>query len=69
MILFNFKLPGSTVDDLRQYSSVTGLPVAEYLRRLIDADQDARRTVLSGGVVTSRTLHTTSGDLQHIRRF
>ena len=69
MFLFNFKLPGSTIDDLREYSHATGQPVAEYLRRLIDADQLARQATLSGATVTGRTVHTTSGDLQQSRRF
>lgn len=63
MFLFNFKITGSAVDSLRAYSHATGQSMAEYLRRLIDADEAARSAVLSGAVVTGRVVQTTSGEL------
>ena len=69
VFLFNFKLQGETIDELRAYSAATGVPMGEYLRRLIRDDSAARSAVLSGGAVTGRTVHTTSGELHSFTRY
>lgn len=69
MMLFNFKLDGETVGELKHYAQCTGVSVSEYLRRLIDADKHTRNAVLSGAVVISRTSQTTSGELVNYSRF
>lgn len=61
LILFNCGT--DRADGLRALARRTGVPMAEHLRRMIDACAPAVSGVLGGAVVTGIEVHTTSGSV------